>query len=145
MQTKFKIKAITQIECFLALNSDFKPKNGEKYAIEVGLDISYKKQNENIVVFLKFFSEKENQPFTFRVVIQGIFNFLEIPPDDELESIIHINCASIMFPFARESVADLTRKAGIQPLIVDPINFVALYKKLKNKNDKKEKPEKQEQ
>ncbi len=63
-----------------------------------------------------------------------------MPPDDELESIVHINCASIMFPFARESVADLTRKVGIQPLIVDPINFVALYKKSKNKNNKNQKP-----
>jgi len=50
--------------------------------------------------------------------------------------IVHINCASIIFPFIRESVADLTRRSGLTPLILDPVNFVALYESSKEKEKK---------
>jgi len=136
MQVKFKIETIRQIECFFALNPEFKPEKGKKYEIGLGLDISFntlKKQKKKINVILKIASEKENQPFVFRVITQGIFNFSQIPASEELEKIVHINCASIMFPFIRESIADLTRRAGIPPLMLDPFNFIALYEESKKK------------
>jgi preprotein translocase subunit SecB len=32
-----------------------------------------------------------------------------------------------MFPFARRIVADVTRDGGFQPLMIDPIDFLAFY------------------
>ncbi|WP_297212656.1 MULTISPECIES: protein-export chaperone SecB [Thermodesulfovibrio] len=136
MQVKFKIETIRQIECFFALNPEFKPEKGKKYGIALGFDISFKKQRKKIAVIFKFFSEEKNQPFVFRIIQQGIFDFETVPKSEELEKIVHINCASIMFPFIRESIADLTRKAGVPPLILDPINFVAIYEDMKKKSNK---------
>jgi len=137
LQAKFKIETIKQIECFFALNQNFKPEKGKQYTIGLGFDISFKKQRKKVMVLLKFFSEEKGQPFVFRVIMQGVFNFSEIPPDEELERIVHINCASIIFPFVIESVADLTRRAGVPPLILNPVNFVALYEESKKKDDSK--------
>lgn len=136
MQVKFKIETIRQIECFFALNPEFKPEKGKKYGIALGIDISFKKQRKKITVTFKFFSEEKNQPFVFRIIQQGIFDFETVPKNEELEKIVNINCASIMFPFIRESIADLTRKAGVPPLILDPINFVAIYEDMKKKSNK---------
>jgi preprotein translocase subunit SecB len=33
-----------------------------------------------------------------------------------------------MFPFARQIIADATRNGGFPPLMIDPIDFVALYR-----------------
>ncbi|MBW1706391.1 MAG: protein-export chaperone SecB, partial [Deltaproteobacteria bacterium] len=54
----------------------------------------------------------------------------------DVEPIAKINCPAILFPFLRECVADITRRAGFNPLILPPINFVELakQKELKGKN-----------
>ena len=55
------------------------------------------------------------------------FKFSKLPPKRDLEKIVHVNCAAIIFPYVRETIADLTRRASILPFHMEPINFVALY------------------
>jgi preprotein translocase subunit SecB len=133
---KFSIETIRQRECFFALNPVFKPEKNKKYKIGLSFNISFNKKGEKVIVTLNFSSENENQPFVFRVIFEGIFVFDKIPEKEELERIVHINCSSIIFPFIRESIADLTRKAGLPPLILDPVNFVAIYESSKDKEEK---------
>lgn len=56
----------------------------------------------------------------------GIFQINSIPPD-ALEPFLLVNCPSILFPFLRRIIADLTREGGFPPLFLDPIDFAALY------------------
>ena len=42
-----------------------------------------------------------------------------------------INCPSLLFPFLRRLVADLTREGGFPPLLLDPLDFAGLYVKKK--------------
>jgi preprotein translocase subunit SecB len=39
-----------------------------------------------------------------------------------------INCAAMIFPFLREAIADVTRRAGMSPLLLPPVNFLELFK-----------------
>ncbi|MNU00845.1 Protein-export protein SecB [compost metagenome] len=39
-----------------------------------------------------------------------------------------IDCARLLFPFARQIVADAVRNGGFPPLYIDPIDFAALYR-----------------
>ena len=41
--------------------------------------------------------------------------------------IIGITCTNILFPYARETVSDLIVRAGFLPVLLNPINFEALY------------------
>ena len=43
-----------------------------------------------------------------------------------------IECPRLIFPFARRVVADITRDGGYSPLLLDPIDFSALYRDHKN-------------
>ena len=39
-----------------------------------------------------------------------------------------IECPRLLFPFARQIIADATRQGGFPPLMIDPVDFAALYR-----------------
>jgi preprotein translocase subunit SecB len=39
-----------------------------------------------------------------------------------------IECPRLLFPFARQIVAEAVRNGGFPPLYIDPIDFVGLYR-----------------
>lgn len=64
--------------------------------------------------------------FLVEVGQAGIFRIVNVP-DDQIEPLIAVACANILFPFARETVSDAVTRAGFQPLILQPVNFEALF------------------
>ena len=59
-------------------------------------------------------------------VYAGLFEIKQIPPQ-ALEPFLLINCPSMIFPYLRRLVADLTREGGFPALALDPLDFGALY------------------
>src|SRR5450755_2828353 len=55
----------------------------------------------------------------------GIFAIRGIPPD-QLQPVMAINCPNVLFPYARETIADATMRAGFPPVHLAPINFEML-------------------
>jgi preprotein translocase subunit SecB len=45
-----------------------------------------------------------------------------------MQAVVLIECPRLLFPFAREIVATAVRNGGFAPLLLDPIDFVALYR-----------------
>lgn len=69
-----------------------------------------------------------NAPFTLDAEMGGVFRLhKEIKDAKQIEYIAEISCAAIIFPFLRETIADITRRAGFAPLLLPPVNFVELY------------------
>ena len=58
----------------------------------------------------------------------GLFELANIPPDS-LQPLLQIECPRLLFPFARRVVADATRDGGFPPLMIDPIDFVTLFRR----------------
>ena len=56
-------------------------------------------------------------------------------PREALEPFLLVNCPSMLFPFLRRLVADLTREGGFPPLFLDPIDFGALYVNRKQRGE----------
>jgi preprotein translocase subunit SecB len=56
----------------------------------------------------------------------GIF-FIEGLPEDMVKRLLATGCPNILFPFAREVVADLAMRGGFPQLLLAPMNFEALY------------------
>lgn len=65
--------------------------------------------------------------FGFDLVYAGIFRLQGIP-DDTLQPVLMIECPRLLFPFAREIVASAVRNGGFPPLMIDPVDFVGLYR-----------------
>lgn len=66
--------------------------------------------------------------YDLELAYAGMFQIDNIP-EPSLEPFLLINCPSLLFPFARRLVADLTREGGFPPLLLDPIDFAGLFVK----------------
>ncbi|MFT7228787.1 MAG: preprotein translocase subunit SecB [Methylophilaceae bacterium] len=69
---------------------------------------------------------EETTAFLVEVTQCGIFAIKGIP-DENLEAVLAITCPNILFPYAREAVSDMVTRAGFMPVLLNPINFEALY------------------
>ena len=65
--------------------------------------------------------------FSFDLLYAGIFRITNIPQEN-VHAIVMIECPRLLFPFAREIIANAVRNGGFPPLMIDPVDFVALYR-----------------
>jgi len=65
--------------------------------------------------------------FSFELVFAGAFRIQNVPAES-LQPVVMIECPRLLFPFAREIVATAVRNGGFAPLLLDPIDFVSLYR-----------------
>jgi preprotein translocase subunit SecB len=66
--------------------------------------------------------------FMVELTYAGLFSLSNVP-QDSLQPVLLIECPRLLFPFARRIVADVTRDGGFPPLMIDPIDFVTLYRR----------------
>jgi len=65
--------------------------------------------------------------FGFELVFAGAFRIQNVPAES-LQPVVMIECPRLLFPFAREIVATAVRNGGFPPLLLEPIDFVTLYR-----------------
>lgn len=64
--------------------------------------------------------------FAFDLTYCGVFRLQNLPAE-QLHPAVMIECPRLLFPFARQIVAEAVRNGGFPPLYIDPIDFVGLY------------------
>ena len=69
---------------------------------------------------------EEKTVFLVEVAQAGIFRVRNVP-EDNLAPLLSIACPNILFPYAREVVSDVVSRAGFAPVVLQPVNFEALY------------------
>ncbi len=98
--------------------------------IELNLNNTSKKLNEGLYdVVLSVTATVSNQDkvaFLVEVHQGGIFQ-LQGFNDQDTKYILGAQCMTILFPYAREAVTDLTNRGGFPPLLLNPVNFDGLY------------------
>jgi preprotein translocase subunit SecB len=65
--------------------------------------------------------------FGFELLYAGVFRIVNVPQEN-LHAVIMIECPRLLFPFARELIATAVRNGGFPPLMIDPVDFVSLYR-----------------
>lgn len=65
--------------------------------------------------------------FGFDLAFGGVFRIQNVP-QESLHPVVMIECPRLLFPFSREIVAAAVRNGGFPPLLLDPVDFVALYR-----------------
>lgn len=102
----------TQPEIAIAVNVNARNLAPTDYEVELHLDA--KATAEGKVVFAA------------ELLYAGAFR-VENFPQNMLHPAILIECPRMLFPFARQILADATRNGGFPPLMLDPIDFAAMY------------------
>jgi preprotein translocase subunit SecB len=65
--------------------------------------------------------------FKFELLYGAVMRLVGIP-QESVGAVVMIEGPRLLFPFARQIIADATRNGGYPPLMLDPIDFVALYR-----------------
>jgi preprotein translocase subunit SecB len=73
-------------------------------------------------------SSQEKVVFAAELIYAGTFR-LENFPQQMLHPAILIECPRLLFPFARQILAEATRNGGFPPLMLDPIDFASMYQR----------------
>lgn len=97
--------------------------------IQVNVDASPVTETD-VEVTLRIEGKAEAQGlllFGFELVFAGVFRIQNVPADS-MQAMVLIECPRLLFPFAREIIATATRNGGFAPLLLNPIDFVALYR-----------------
>ncbi len=100
---------------------------------EISLDVVANMLDESgkfevvIGVAVKAFTE-DRTLFVSELKYAGLATFkLSNMPDMERDLMIFVRCPSILFPYARRIISDATRDGGYPPLLLSPVDFLALY------------------
>ncbi len=111
-----------------APNSLAPRENGPNIAISVNVNAKQLSETDFEVELLLEgkAGEAEDLMFRFELIYAGIFRVLNIPADN-VQGVIMIECPRLLFPFARQIIADSVRNGGFPPLLIDPIDFAGLY------------------
>jgi preprotein translocase subunit SecB len=98
--------------------------------IDLNLNNSSKKVSEGMfeVVLSVTATAKIDDKTAFLVEVQqaGIFNVVGFNENDT-RYILNAQCMTILFPYARELISDMTSRGGFPPLLLNPVNFDALF------------------
>lgn len=65
--------------------------------------------------------------FAFELVYAGVFRVQNVA-EENMHPLVMIECPRLLFPFAREIISTTTRNGGFPPLMLDPVDFVGLYR-----------------
>ena len=64
--------------------------------------------------------------FNAELAYGGVFRVTGFPQEHMLP-VLFIECPRLLFPFARQIIADATRNGGFPPLMIDPIDFAQMF------------------
>lgn len=70
--------------------------------------------------------KEDKTAFLVEVAQAGIFQIRNIP-GQELEAVLGITCANILFPYLREAVSSVVSRGGFPPFFLSHLSFEALY------------------
>jgi len=131
----FKLLKIILIESFFKREPhiDF---DNKKLHSNINIDVQNSIENSNVLyvtVIMDFDTSVDNKKLiSSKIKMLGIFEFGE-KLTLSIDNFANINAPAIIFPFIREHLSNVSMKAGIQPILLPPINFVELAKDKKKK------------
>ncbi len=112
-------------------------------AVEVNLQLNNKKIDDDhwevLIQITAKISTKDDDKVMFILEIEhaGVFLLKNIP-EEHIQMILGVDCPTLLFPFTRQIVSQVSTDGGFAPFLMEPVNFMALYQ---NAQKKKEEPQ----
>jgi preprotein translocase subunit SecB len=97
--------------------------------IPIGLDVGYRQLAPNtfeVTLHMRIESKYGEKTGFILEVAYGCVASINVP-QEHVHPVLLIECPRMMFPFIRNIVSDLTRDGGFPPLMLTPVDFLALY------------------
>ena len=106
--------------------------NVQRPQIDFTVDLQARRMQENgpfeVIIKMRVTAQQEEKTiFLLEIAYGGIF-VLDKIPEEMLQPMLLIECPRLLFPFMRRIVSDLVSDGGLPPLMIEPIDFAALYR-----------------
>ena len=105
-------------------------------AFNVGINVAVKKQTDEVYAVeltLTAKAEREgNVLFNVELIYGGLFKIVNIP-ENQMAPALMIECPRLIFPFARQVLANVTQSGGFPPLLMEPVDFAGIYRQNLNR------------
>ena len=103
----------------------------ERPQIELGVDLQARRGDDlhfEVELKLRVDAKSDGKPlFLLELAYAGLFRLHQYARRTPCSRILLIQAPHMLFPFVRRIVADVVRDGGMPPLMIEPIDFVALY------------------
>lgn len=103
---------------------------GQSPSFNVGINVGLKKQADDLYaveIQLSAKAERDNTLlFNVEMVYGGVFRIRNVP-EQLMGQLLMVECPRLLFPFARHALANTVQLGGFPPLMMDPVDFQALY------------------
>ena len=101
-------------------------------AIEVTVNVGAQhlsEQDYEVTLTISASAKSESDPlFVVELTYAGVVSLGQVP-QEHMRPLLLIEGPRLLFPFARNIIADATRDGGFPPLLLQPIDFVELYRR----------------
>ena len=102
----------TQPQIEVQLNTQSNALSADVYETRITVTITAKVEEKNL--------------FLVECTQAGIFRVMGVP-EEQMPMVLGIGCPNIVFPYLRETVSDVVIRAGFPPLLLNPVNFEAMF------------------
>lgn len=124
--------------------ASFKPQE-KSPRIEIAINFNHQSVQDNIyevILLVKTTAQSMDVEdfilFDIKLAYAGLFSLNHIENDEQKELILMIHCPSLLFPYARRVVSDITLNSGFQPLMLEHLDFASLHKQRKIQKQKED-------
>ena len=104
---------------------------GENPKLNVNINVQAAAQADDIFeVALHFEANATSDDgviYNIELVYAGVFRVTGVP-ENLLQPVLFIDCPTLLFPFMRRIIADMSQEGAFPPLLLDPVDFAALYR-----------------
>jgi len=109
------------------------PLFSKKYDLDIKFNNTnyFNKEKTNCTTELQADIQDKNGSFKIDITVIGIFSVNEDEQNMTLEHFIENNSMAMIFPYLREAIADITRRSGLNAVLLPPINIKAILDKKK--------------
>ncbi len=131
-----QLRALSQYVKDLSFENPGNRSSDGRPNIDLGIDVSATPHEQGGGIYeisLKLNAKAHTEDSTLFLIeldYGGLFQCVDMT-EDETEASLLIECPRLLFPFARRLIADVTREGGFPPLLIDPVDFVQLYRQQK--------------
>ena len=107
--------------------------------VELNLNLNHKVVDENhyevaLKIYAKVATKEDDEKVLFILEIEHAAVFLiKNIPAEHIEMVLGVDCPTLLFPFTRQIVSQITVDGGFSPFLMEPVNFMGLFQNAKAK------------
>ena len=120
----------------------FRASQSSEPNVELNLQLNNKKVGDDhwevaLEINAKVVTKEDNPRVLFILEIEHAAVFLlKHIPDQHMPMVLGVECPTLLFPFTRQIISQISVDGGFMPFLMEPVNFMALFQNAQTNKEK---------